>query len=300
MAGLLEDALILKIMTDAADIPSKSFDSIAQAAAAWVYPLLITLMSLYVLIWGWAMMRGMVQEPVMDAVMRFAKMALVFYIATQWAFYVPTIRQVVWEAPEDISSAIIKKDTQSTILTAEVFGAALKIGSAYVTDADELSGSSGVPDLSLLAIGIGVWGGGAALTGIIVGTLIIAKIILAVLLAVGPIFIVMILFESTKKLFDSWLGQVVSYMIVIVTTIITATLVMEIMTNALEHYVGLELLNTILEGDFTAEGLSSPSPGTGIGLIVIYGICGVAIQKIVMAADAIGRSVSLTSYVGYK
>lgn len=308
MASLFEDAQIITTMLKAIDIASGAFDNAAVQAVEVVLPIIYTLFTLYVMIWGWAMMRGMVQEPVMDAVMRIGKMALIMVIALNSAYYAAPIKDIVWTGSDEVARTITTNlicndttgictpgmDSSATIIYAEIFGAALKIGSAYMTDADDL-GTNGVPDLSLLAIGIGVWGGGAALTGIIVGTLVIAKIILATLLAVGPIFILLILFESTKKLFDAWLGQVVSYMLVIITSIIASVIVMQIMTVALGFYLGLDFMQWII-----SESMSSPPPGTGIGIIIMYGICGVAIQKIVMAADAIGRSVSLTSYVGYK
>ena len=298
MTSAVESLLIVDTMLQAVDIAAGSFTDNASAAVSTITPTILTFITLYIMIWGWAMARGMVQEPVMDAVMRFAKLVLVFVFATRFAVYAPQVRELVFDAPDKIAQTITGLNTKLAITTMEVFGIALKVGGSYITDADALSGSSGVPDLSLLAIGIGVWGGGAALTGIVVGTLVIANIILAILLAVGPIFIMMILFESTKKLFDAWLGQVVSYMIVIATTIIASTIVMQIMTIALAHSLIHDVLSWLI--DPGRDGLGSPPPGTGIGLIVIYGICGVAIQKIVMAADAIGRSVSLTSYVGYK
>lgn len=294
MASIFEDAQIILTLIGGIEIANANIDHYAQAAMDAITPVMGLMLTIYIVIWGWAMARGMVQEPVMDAFMRFVKIAFVFVLATQSAYYTPFIRNFAWDTPDAIAKAITGMDSNVTITVAEAFGAALKIGSDYITDATELSGSSGVPDLSLLAIGIGVWGGGAALTGIIVGTLVIARIILAVLLAVGPIFIILILFESTKKLFDAWLGQVVTYMIVIVTTITATLIVIEIMALALAAYLPGYFANWVISGD------SSPSPGSGIGLIVVYGICGVAIQKIVMAADAIGRSVSLTSYIGTK
>jgi len=291
MPSIYEEAKIIGDLLGGIELASNAMQSYSTAAVGVVEPVISMLLIIYVVVWGWAMARGMVQEPVMDAFMRFVKIAFIFTLAMKTPYYSTYIKDFVWDYPEFVAQTISGQGTTSTIASAQAFGVALKVGSDYITEAGE-TGSNGVPNLSLLAIGIGVWGGGAALTGIIIGTLVIARIVLAVLLAVGPVFIMLILFESTKKLFDAWLGQIVTYMIVIVTTIIASAIVIEIMAFALATYLPQYFANWIISGDV------APSPGSGIGLIIVYGICGVAIQKIVMMADAIGRSISLSSYIG--
>jgi type IV secretion system protein VirB6 len=291
MPSIYEEAKIIGDLLGGIELASNAMQSYSAAAVGVVEPVISMLLIIYVVVWGWAMARGMVQEPVMDAFMRFVKIAFIFALAMKAPYYSTYIKDFVWDFPEFVAQTISGQGTTSTVASAQAFGVALKIGSDYITEAGE-TGSNGVPNLSLLAVGIGVWGGGAALTGIIIGTLVIARIVLAVLLAVGPIFIMLILFESTKKLFDAWMGQIVTYMIVIVTTIIASSIVIEIMALALATYLPQYFANWIINGDV------APSPGSGIGLIIVYGICGVAIQKIVMMADAIGRSISLSSYIG--
>lgn len=296
MASVVEAATIIPQLILAIETAEGFIGSYTADAINAVKPVMTILFTLYIIIWGWAVARGMVQELVADAAMRFLKIACIYAVIMNWGDYSGYVIEFVVNTPDAIAQSITGLDSTSTIALTEVFSFALKIGSDFVIDAEAFTaGGNGVPDLSLLAIGIGVWGGGAALAGVIVGTLVIARIMLAVLMALGPIFFILILFESTKKMFDAWLGHVLGYMIVIAATIIATPIVVAIMTEAIAKYVGDMGFNWLMPGgefEFTV--------GAGIGLILTYGICGVAMQKIIMAADALGRGISVTTYVGRK
>jgi type IV secretion system protein VirB6 len=58
--------------------------------------------------------------------------------------------------------------------------------------------------------------------------LAMSRIALAVLLALGPIFILMILFESTRRFFDAWLHELVNYALVSMITVMVAALLLDL------------------------------------------------------------------------
>ena len=57
---------------------------------------------------------------------------------------------------------------------------------------------------------------------------------LAVLLGVGPIFILLAIFESTKKFLDAWIGQVCNYVFLVM----LAAAVCKLILVFLEQYIG--------------------------------------------------------------
>src|SRR5438552_8434297 len=59
----------------------------------------------------------------------------------------------------------------------------------------------------------------------------LSRVALAILLALGPFFIAMLLFESTKRLFDAWLAQLANYALITVLTIMTAALLLRIVDS---------------------------------------------------------------------
>ncbi len=51
------------------------------------------------------------------------------------------------------------------------------------------------------------------------------------LLALGPIFIALLLFESTKRFFAAWLGQLANYALITILTIMLAALLLQIVNS---------------------------------------------------------------------
>ena len=68
--------------------------------------------------------------------------------------------------------------------------------------------------------------------------LALSKIALSVLIALGPFFIVLLLFETSKRFFESWIAQLANYGFVTVLTVLVAALMMQVVSAAAEHAAG--------------------------------------------------------------
>ena len=56
----------------------------------------------------------------------------------------------------------------------------------------------------------------------------LARVALAVLLAIGPLFIVLLLFDGTRRFFEAWVAQLANYALVGVLAVLTAALLMTV------------------------------------------------------------------------
>ncbi len=81
----------------------------------------------------------------------------------------------------------------------------------------------------------------------------LSHIALAILLALGPFFIAMLLFETTRRLFGAWLAQLANYALLTVLTVMAAALLLQIVdsyatqTAALgSRVVTVDALNMVL------------------------------------------------------
>jgi type IV secretion system protein VirB6 len=59
----------------------------------------------------------------------------------------------------------------------------------------------------------------------------LSRVALAILLALGPLFIAMLLFESTRRLFDAWLAQLTNYALITVLTVMAAALLLQVVDS---------------------------------------------------------------------
>ena len=59
----------------------------------------------------------------------------------------------------------------------------------------------------------------------------LSNVALAVLLALGPIFIAMLFFDATKRLFAAWIAQLVNYALITVITVMVGALLLQIVKS---------------------------------------------------------------------
>ncbi len=67
--------------------------------------------------------------------------------------------------------------------------------------------------------------------------LALSRIALSVLLALGPLFIALMLFESTKRFFESWIAQLANYAFITILTVMVAALMMHLLEVAAQQAV---------------------------------------------------------------
>lgn len=131
--------------------------------------------------------------------------------------------------------------------------------------------------------------------------IILAKLFLAILAILGPIFIVLALFPATRQFFSSWVNQVINYSLLILILSLISSLFITFIENIFVNKLGATfdmdsffLLPAIL-GIFTiillrvpdlAAGLSSGMGGMASGTNAIASVGGAAGGKAAGAAGA--------------
>jgi type IV secretion system protein VirB6 len=65
--------------------------------------------------------------------------------------------------------------------------------------------------------------------------LALSKIALSILLALGPLFIGLLFFETTKRFFEAWIAQLANYAFITILTVLVAALMMGIVSSAAQQ-----------------------------------------------------------------
>ncbi len=177
-----------------------------RAIAEVAGPLRLALV-LYVLLYGFAILRGAISEPIMDFAVRSVKLALIYFLATGAAYGEWVTQPLFHTLPDTLARAIAGSSTGDPgAAFDQFFGRAAYLGQQAAKQANAFNW---VP----LVVSGAVFVIGALAAALGFGIVVLAKVALALLVALGPIFIACALFEATRRYFFGWLSQAVNYLV---------------------------------------------------------------------------------------
>jgi type IV secretion system protein VirB6 len=199
-------------------------DNFAHVSTA-MEPAIVTLATLYVMVWGYLQLTGRIEEPFVSGLKRILTIAVVLGVSLRMWLYNTIIVDTFYDAPAELAAAVIgATDPVKTIDSIWAQGGAV---------AGYLFSNGGLfrGDFGFYIAGVVVWVLMGLLCVYTMFLIALSHIALAILLALGPFFIAMLLFESTKRLFDAWLAQLANYALITLLTIMAAALLLQIVDS---------------------------------------------------------------------
>jgi type IV secretion system protein VirB6 len=199
--------------------------------AALLEPAIVAFATVYVMIWGYFLLTGKIEEPFVSGLKRIVTLAVVLGAALNLWLYNGLIVDTFFNAPGALAAGIIG-----------AFDSVGIVDNILFTGGDAASlllqkGGLFEGDLSYYIAGFAVYAI-VGLTAIYVMFLLaLSKVALCILLALGPLFITLFLFESTKRFFEAWISQITNYALVTVLTVLVAALMMSLVTSAAQAAV---------------------------------------------------------------
>jgi type IV secretion system protein VirB6 len=177
---------------------------------------LTVLLTLYVAFIGYRLLLGQSRLRAGEFAIAALKLGAVVALATQWETYQALVYRFLFEGPQQLASMMLTAvQPESSAFRGDVFDGLQR---AF----DDLSGfangfaANASPQSSPFMGGAGFGAmmlnaSGTILLMSTLGVLLTAKIVLSLLLAVGPLFIALFLFDSTRGLFEGWLRAAVAF-----------------------------------------------------------------------------------------
>jgi type IV secretion system protein VirB6 len=259
------------------------WEDVAVTIVDAITPVATTLLGIYFVLWGWAMMRGVISEPVADGLGRIIRLAIILGLALSVTRYGGFIANALWESPEVLASYITtgSSDNGSNMqfldrLMSKIFD----LGDAFWQNANARSGFLTIPDFGQIILVLLIWAAGVIATGYTAFLLVLSKMALAILLGVGPLFILMTVFEPTKRFFDAWIGQALNYVFLVMLTA-----------------AALRLILTIIETYLTSAAefgvLANPKIPQALPCIVFCIIAALVMMQLPSIASALGGGVAI-------
>lgn len=254
-----------------------------------IKPVATTLLIIYTMFWGWSMIRGVITEPITDGITRIVKLTVICAIALTVGLYSQFLVDWLWQSPDSMGSIIAggqQSDKVSFLDT--IFDKLWVYSNKWEKAAEDNAYAFGIPDLSCLLMAWLIRIADVILTGYAAFLFVLAKMALAVILAVGPIFILVLMFESSKRFFDSWMGQALNFGFVI------------ILTSAILKLAGTYLENSI---NSAVNSMNGEEPSF-VNAIMVLACCAVVFLLLlqvssIAAALSGGTAVSTMRAIGW-
>ncbi len=187
-------------------------------------PLRIALV-LYVVLYGFAILRGAITEPMRDLAVRSIKLAFLYALATTPAYSSFVTEPLFTGLPNALTQAISGEATPSVGAAFDQFFAyAAWLGEDISRDASAFN-----PGPYVVSAAVFIIGALAAALGF--GVVLLAKLALALLVTLGPVFIACALFDATRRFFFGWLSQAVNYLVLFALIIVIFQLVLSLVRD---------------------------------------------------------------------
>ncbi|MGB3165723.1 MAG: type IV secretion system protein, partial [Alteraurantiacibacter sp.] len=166
-------------------------------------PTLTVVMTIFVALLGFALITGRTRIGLASLTPRMLTLVLVITFATSWFIFQKVFWNLAVLGPDWIATGLMQTNGSATTIFADKLDAVmLALMEASGDDAMDANTSIFSPPGLL-------WSGGTMLLLGTVGVLATSKIALAILMGLGPLFIVAALFDATRGLFTGWLKAVV-------------------------------------------------------------------------------------------
>ena len=205
-------------------------DNTARIASA-LEPAVVTLGVVYVMVWGYLQLTGQIAEPFIAGMKKIIVLAVVLGCALNLWLYNSLIVDTFFNGPAQLGAVVVGAFDPVGIVD-QIFFEGGDAANLLLQKGGLLDGN-----FAYYLAGIGVYLI-VSLTGIYaIFLLTLARIALSVLLALGPLFIALLLFESSKRFFEAWLAQLANYALIGVLTVLVAALMLHVVTVAAQQAV---------------------------------------------------------------
>ncbi len=196
------------------------FSQIGAVAAA-LTPAVVTLATIYVMFWGYLQLTGKIQEPILEGAKRIFVIAGILIFTIQLAANVGPITSVFFNSPQALA-ATITGSPQPVAAVDALWRDGNRVAEQLFAQGTIWSGSGWglfiAGGLVYLLVGLT-----CVYTAFLMAMSLVA---IAVILALGPLFIAMLFFDATKRFFEAWIAQLANYGLIIILVALVASLLL--------------------------------------------------------------------------
>ena len=231
------------------------------------------------------MMKGQFSIP--DLVQDVFKIVIILAFATIWGNFSLFFTDVLFGLPNRIAGEVLGASTASspTATTANSTAEANAVLSTFWERGIDV-GAAVVDDASWRDVGkylyaLVIWTVTVLVTGVALLLIVLARIATAVLLAVGPIFILALIFGVSRSIFEGWFKAIVTYSLIPLFTYLILALILLLIETPLAY----------LEANIAGEGFVNAMGG----FILVGAVSFILLSQVMNITSGIGGGLALST-----
>ena len=247
--------------------------------ASYIDGPLRTAVMLYVILYGFAVMRGAISEPIMEFAWRAMRIVVVVLLATNSSAFQQYVTGLFFDSlPKEIGNALAGSGLNTS--SGAPFDQLLSKGIDVANKIYEQAGLTNIAPALIAAILLVFVAVGSFLQFAI---LLYAKVGLGVVIALGPVFIALGLFEATRPFTEAWLRQVANFVILLVLVVALVGLMLTTVSGFIDRFAA----NAGTAGEMVVA---------AVAISAVLGLSGyIALQLPIIAGGLAGGGASLAS-----
>jgi type IV secretion system protein VirB6 len=182
---------------------------VVSALMTGIAPIALSAMTLWVTLYGWAVLRNEVSETLPVFLWKVFKIGLVLAFALQSGFYISNVADTANVLATGVATTFLPSVANpATIATPYAILDAFndKAGQLVV----DLLKDAGITRLDLVFAAVVTAFGNVIFLCIALFVVTLAKLVLTFVIAVGPIFVLCLAWRPTARFFDSWLSMLLN------------------------------------------------------------------------------------------
>jgi type IV secretion system protein VirB6 len=248
------------------------------AVARVLGPFLSAMLALYVALWGFASLRGLIREPLNEFISRLVKLTAILGVGYSLANYNTLITNTFLHGPDEFVAGLARSPGQAGVVSGldAMMGQGAELAGKFWTKAGVLDGDFGMYIVAGIVMLMTV-----VVTAYSFFLMALSKVMLTVIVCLGPLFFIGLLFEATAGFFNAWLRQLANYFLVPLLVVMVNLLIMKLFSRAAE---GATAITSTTE-------VAQLFPFLAMGVV-----CLLALASVLSVAAGLAGGVSLSSF----
>lgn len=265
-------------------------------AMQWVSGIALTLLTLWIMIQGYRIVTGQSRESMMALVTNSLRSVLILTAATMMAMFGTDLHQFLNDdVKREINWVVTGENTTPEDKIDENL-AWMQVALSSIDALDVMSDPTLDNQKSRAMWFAGVGAGGPAIVG---GTLLLLyQVAMALFIGFGPIFILCLMFDQTKSLFQRWLLYGIGTMFSMAVLSAMVSIALEMVVRVSVAFWGTALVGSLLGSNFSDGMTSQAMQQGGMGMILTLLIVSVPPMAASFFQGTLGNFMHFSAFSG--